>query len=280
MVIDAFSKFVWLYATKSTTTEEVIARLRKQAAIFCNPRRIVSDRGTAFTSKDFKEYCREESIEHSLITTGVPRANGQIERLNRTLLPLLTKLAAPRPGEWYRHLDVAQQILNTTTQRSIANTSPYRILFGAHPRLRNRPDVLGWLEEELIESFEDARDELRVKVCDNIAKVQRENRRTFNKRRRKARDYKEGDLVAVKRTQLGSGLKLAHKYFGPYEIIKTLRSNRYLVRRANDGEGPQQTSTTADYMKPWVNNESSSENDDLEDEDHSRANDEEQNGRV
>lgn len=49
VVIDSFSKFVWLYPVRSTATVEVIARLIKQAAIFGNPRRIVTDHGTAFT---------------------------------------------------------------------------------------------------------------------------------------------------------------------------------------------------------------------------------------
>ncbi|XP_017467881.1 PREDICTED: uncharacterized protein K02A2.6-like [Rhagoletis zephyria] len=63
-VIDAFTKFVWLYATRSTTAAEVIARLRNQAYAFTNPRRIVSDRGTAFTSKEFAEYCRVNNDGH------------------------------------------------------------------------------------------------------------------------------------------------------------------------------------------------------------------------
>lgn len=105
VVVDAFSKFTWLYTTKSTGTAEVIDHLKKQAIIFGNPRRIISDRGTSFTSSDFQEYCRRENIQHILTTTGIPRANGQVERVNRTLIPLLTKLAAPKPEEWYRHLD-------------------------------------------------------------------------------------------------------------------------------------------------------------------------------
>jgi len=44
--VDGFSKFVWLYPTKSTGTEEVLEKLEKQAAVFGNPRRIVIDRGT------------------------------------------------------------------------------------------------------------------------------------------------------------------------------------------------------------------------------------------
>jgi len=46
-VIDAFIKFVWLYPTKTVTSEEVIEKLELQKSIFGNPSRIISDRGTA-----------------------------------------------------------------------------------------------------------------------------------------------------------------------------------------------------------------------------------------
>ena len=99
VVVDAFSKFTWFYPTKSTGTVEVVDRLRKQSTIFGNPRRIISDQGTAFTSNSFKEYCDEEGIKHNTIVIGVPRGNGQVERINRILIPLLTKLSAPKPEE-------------------------------------------------------------------------------------------------------------------------------------------------------------------------------------
>lgn len=99
VIIDAFTKFVWLYPTKSTSTAEVFDRLIQQSTVFGNPGRIISDRGTAFTSQDFQTYCKDEGIEHSTIVTGVPRGNGQVERINRVLIPLLTKLSAPHPDE-------------------------------------------------------------------------------------------------------------------------------------------------------------------------------------
>lgn len=98
----------------STDTAEVVNRLGKQAVILGNPRRIVSDRGTAFTSHAFAEYCKEENIQHVTTTTGMPRANGQVERVNRTLIPLLTKLATPRSEECHRYVHVAQKFLNAT----------------------------------------------------------------------------------------------------------------------------------------------------------------------
>lgn len=51
MLVNAFSKFVCFYAVKNTSTSEVVDRLRKQAVVFGNPRRIISDRGTAFSSR-------------------------------------------------------------------------------------------------------------------------------------------------------------------------------------------------------------------------------------
>ena len=60
--------------------------------------------------------------------------------------------------------------------------------------------------------------------------------------------------MAVKRTQIGPGMKFASKYLGPYEIVKVLRNDRYIVRKVGDGKGPQQTSTSADNLKPWISN--------------------------
>ncbi|GFW18022.1 transposon Ty3-G Gag-Pol polyprotein [Trichonephila clavipes] len=46
------------------------------------------------------------------------------------------------------------------------------------------------------------------------------NKKTYNKKREKAPEYKFSDLVAVQRTQFGEGLKLRPKFFGPYQITE------------------------------------------------------------
>lgn len=90
VVVDAFTKFVWIYPTKTTATKEVLERLKHQQSIFGNRKQIVSDRGTAFTSNDFEQYCADEDIRHLLITTGVPRGNGQVERVHQIIISMLT----------------------------------------------------------------------------------------------------------------------------------------------------------------------------------------------
>ena len=57
--------------------------------------------------------------------------------------------------------------------------------------------------------------------------------------------------MSIKRTQLGPGLKLSIKYLGSYRVIRCDPHDRYAVQGIGDGEGPQETTTAADYMKPW-----------------------------
>ncbi|UYV80216.1 hypothetical protein LAZ67_18002058 [Cordylochernes scorpioides] len=102
VITDGFTKFSWIYPTKTTRTSEVILKLECQQQIFGNARQIITDQGTAFTSNDFREYCKEESIEHCYITTGVPRGIGQVERINRIIVSILTKLSIDNPQEWHK----------------------------------------------------------------------------------------------------------------------------------------------------------------------------------
>ncbi|GBO03989.1 hypothetical protein AVEN_124881-1 [Araneus ventricosus] len=85
----------------------------------------------------------------------------------------------------------------------------------------------------------------------NIFKVQEQNRRQCNRRRRASPVYNINDLVAIKRTQLGGGLKLKPKFLGPYKVVKIKLHVRYYVEKVGSHEGPAATSTSAAHMKPW-----------------------------
>ncbi|KZC13906.1 hypothetical protein WN55_06245 [Dufourea novaeangliae] len=119
-------------------------------------------------------------------------------------------------------------------------------------KLKSNPEIREIISNEWSKMFQETRDELRHHAKNNILKVQQENRNSFNRHRREARRYKEEDLVAIKRTLSGPGLKFAHKYLGPYQITRVLRNDRYLVKKVGEHEGPRQSSTAAENMKPWI----------------------------
>ncbi|GFU63863.1 retrovirus-related Pol polyprotein from transposon 17.6 [Trichonephila clavipes] len=74
------------------------------------------------------------------------------------------------------------------------------------------------------------------------------NKKTY-KKRKKALEYQVGDLVAVKCTQFGGGLKLRPKFFGPYQITEVKPRDRYTVEKVRYHAGPNITATSADLMK-------------------------------
>jgi len=170
----------------------------------------VSDRGTAFTANMFKEYCEQRKIQHCLITTGVPRGNGQVERMHRIVVPMLSKLSIENPGLWYKHVGIVQQAINNIEPRS-TKVTPFKILTGIDMRCTNDIELKDLVQQSLLDELNEERDILRSEARENIRALQDENQRTFNKKRKIEKEYKVNDLVAIKRTQYGVGLKLKGK---------------------------------------------------------------------
>lgn len=122
-------------------------------------------------------------------------------------------------------------------------------------RLRDDIELREAIEKETVSSLQEKRSELREQAKEAIEKIQRENRNNYNRKRKVANKYKVGELVAIKRTQVVPGSKFRTKFLGPYEIVKILRGDRYVVERIGEHEGPRTTSTSADNMKRWLSPE-------------------------
>ena len=248
-IVDAFAKFTWLFPCKRTTSEEVIKKLEVVADVFGYPRRIIVDRGAAFTSGAFRQFCNDNGIELHFIATGVPRGNGQVERMHRVIISSLAKLSAERPEQWYKHVNKVQRYLNGSYQRAV-NTTPFHVMFGTEMKASGDEELRQVIAEEQRLMFGEQREEVRAAARRGIERIQRENQKSYNRRRRPARVYMPGELVFIKKTQFGVGQKLRAKYLGPYRVVTSLGNDRYDVEKVSPGtEGPHRTSTAADLMK-------------------------------
>lgn len=249
-IVDAFTKFVWIFPVKATTSEETIKKLRIVTSLFGNPSRIITDRGTAFTSSDFKQLCKDENIELIHITTGIPRGNGQVERIHRTIISVLTKLSIEDPEKWFQQTTQVQLFLNSTHQRSIGMT-PAKLLFGVPIRTKDDIKLREMIEQEIIDIFYEEREKLRNIAKEQILKIQATNKKEFDAKRKEGKQYQIGDQVAIKRTQFGTGLKLRPKNLGPYQITKCKGNERYDVQKIGIHEGPHKSSSNTENMIPW-----------------------------
>ena len=128
VVVDGFTKFVRLFPCRTTNAKEVIKHLSNYFRAYSRPSRIISDRGTAFTSDAFKEFLRSLNIQQILIATGSPKANGQAERVNRVISPMIAKMTTST-NKWDLILDRVEYAINNTNSKSTGKP-PSVLLFG------------------------------------------------------------------------------------------------------------------------------------------------------
>jgi len=102
----------------------------------------VTDRGTSFTSDEFEGFLKENNIRHVLVATGSPKANGQVERVNCMLSPLLAKEVDNSAGYWYKVLTEVEFAINNTIK------STGLLLFGVNQRGPNIDRVKEYLDDK------------------------------------------------------------------------------------------------------------------------------------
>jgi hypothetical protein len=130
-IVDNFSKFINLFATKSTTAIEYVSSLLRHIGIFGIPTSIRTDGGTQFTALICNELAKLLKLQHLVIVPYHPQANGIIERRNAEVMKHLRILVYNRDigYSWSNILPLVQRILNFTKDGSI-NVPPAHIIFG------------------------------------------------------------------------------------------------------------------------------------------------------
>lgn len=99
VVIDAFTRYTWLFSTKTAGTREVLNCLQPLFCVFGNSKELVSDRGTVFTSNELTKYLTKLKVKHRKVAVASPWANRMAERVNRFLKSSLTK-TIKNPADW------------------------------------------------------------------------------------------------------------------------------------------------------------------------------------
>lgn len=232
VIVDAFTKYVKLYAVNSTSTKEVCACLDKYFECYSRPRRIISDRGSCFTSLEFAAYLLENNVEHVKVATASAQANGQVERVNRVLKSMLGKVSEPvQHSDWTKMLNKVEFAMNNSVHSSTHQT-PSILLFGVGQRGREIDSLSEYLEDR--SNSEEIRDlpVLRETASRYIENSQTKNSSSFDKTHAIPHNFTEGEYVVIRNvdTTIGTNKKFIPKYRGPYRIHKVLPNDRYVIR--------------------------------------------------
>lgn len=255
LIVDAFTKYIILAPVKNTKSVNSISALKNYFHTFGVPTRIISDRGTSFTSKRFEEYLRTLGIKHVLNAVATPRANGQVERYNRTVLASLTAANHNKPEHlWDECVPEIQWGLNNTLNKGIGKT-PAQALFGVD--LVGTPNSLLNLNivDDSVE-VENNIENIREEISQHVEKNQLEQKKRFDKGRKKI-TFKIGDLVRVEREipSTGKSRKLVPKLRGPYRIVEVFDNDRYKIEDTPLSRKGSRKFTgvfSVDKIHPWL----------------------------
>ena len=132
---DHFSKYVVAYVVKDQTACTAAETLRiGYFGLFGAPAYLVSDQGKAFMGHVITHLCELYGVQKLGTLPYHAQTNGQVERMNQTIIRMIGKLEAEKRACWSEHLPELLMAYNAT-RSAVTGYSPYYLLFGRRPRI-------------------------------------------------------------------------------------------------------------------------------------------------
>ena len=153
--MDYHSRWIEVDVVRATTSKIIIQHLDSQFVRYGIPKSLRTDNGPNLVSNEIEDYLKEMGVEHQHTTPLWPRAIGEVERQNRTLLKALRATYAERKN-WRKELNKFL-LAYRSTPYSTMGKSPAELLFR---RMLNTkmPELSGLDDEEADISDQGARD--------------------------------------------------------------------------------------------------------------------------
>ena len=127
MVVDYFSRWMEVDVLRSTTSAAIIKCLDSHFARYGLPTGLRTDNGSNLVSEEMEKYLEEMGIVHHYNTPLWPRANGEVERQNRSLLKAMRVFQAE--GKDWR-LELNKFLLAyRSTSHTTTGVSPAELFF-------------------------------------------------------------------------------------------------------------------------------------------------------
>lgn len=223
VLVDYHSRWIEVDVVRATTSKIIIQCLDSQFARYGISKSLRTDNGPNLVSNEIEDYLKEMGVEHRHTTPLWLRANGEVERQNRTLLKAIR--AAHVEGKNWREELNKFLLAYRSTPHSTTGKSPAELLF---TRVLNTkmPELSGLDDEEADISDQGARDRDTQKKQANKDYVDK-------KFHAKERDAQEGDLVLLEQKRQNNLSSSYEKE--PYEVM-TRYGDQVVLRSSNGGE--------------------------------------------
>ena len=132
---DHFTKHILAYVIPDQTVKTITKFLYGgYISIFGALARLLSDRGTSFTSSIIEELCKILGIQWLWTMPYHPQTNGLVERSHQMIMRMIGKLGEDKKADWPSHLAEIVHAYNAT-QSAVTRYRPHYLMFRWWPRL-------------------------------------------------------------------------------------------------------------------------------------------------
>jgi len=236
---------------------ETVARefVHRFVCQFGAPDSLHTDQGKNFDSMLIKEVCRLLGIDKTRTTAYHPQSDGLVERLNRTILGMLSTVLEEDFRDWDLRLPLIMLAYRTSVQET-TGASPFSLMFGREARLPI--DVMFGLPTGQIPTSPNQYaltlrhnlENIYHKVRTRMGLKQSRQKELYDQKTKGA-PFKTDDLVwlfcpAVPR---GKPRKFHCPWQGPYRVVKPISEVLYQI--SPQGSKRKQMIVHFDRLKPY-----------------------------
>jgi transposase InsO family protein len=138
VIVDKFTKWIEVEPDASNTTAKVVEFIKEIMHRFGVPNNIITNNGTQFTAREFKDFCVDSGIKISYVSVSHQQSNEQVECSNGMILqglkPRIFDRLKPYAGKWVKELSSVLWALCTTPSRATGHT-PFSLVYGSEAML-------------------------------------------------------------------------------------------------------------------------------------------------
>jgi transposase InsO family protein len=249
VAVDRFTKWIEAKPVTSADATAALNFIKDIVFRFGVPNSIVTDNGSNFTSREFKDYCEGLGIKLNFASVAHPQTNGQVEKANGLICNGIKKrLLSPLEKARHAWVDELPSVLwSLRTTPNAAQETPFFLVHGAEAVLlveleHDSPRVIEYEEEasqKALEDDVDAADEARDVVLSRVNAYQ-QNLKNYHSQRLRPRSFAAGDLVL--RLKQDGHEKLESPWTGPYIVTEVIPGGAYRLKDKQTGK---------DEGNPW-----------------------------
>lgn len=247
IIVDTFTKYTKIYTLYKATSDRILkCIINDYIKNVGKPEKIISDNGSQFTSRKFKDTLETLGIKVRNISLFHPQSNPS-ERYIQNVKQALKIYCNSKHDQWPEIIPYAEQQINVTVNH-LPNQIPYELMFEKQ---------LTYEEKQII-NFPQQHNNFNINVLNETVRVhvKKETQRRitkFKNKQVKEKEFKIGDKVLIRTHFLSSKVnkiasKLMHIFAGPYTIIDKVGHSAYKIQLNRNKTAIYNTSLMRPYF--------------------------------